>query len=188
MIKYIISVNSTLPRPIFLLIITFIFFSFTLPFHEANKKKTKRNTCSEFTEIYKDKVTGLTRYIAKEKITLMDFEQKNQFDLVWFKNREDYTLAFKANKKLCFENDVAVSFHLLEGKVVTVSSSHIANCESLMTVQFEEEEDQDKKLGMIQNSEVVGISFTNKNANYKLKLYPKDARLFKDILECLTKQ
>ncbi len=182
------SVSSTLLKSIFLFFVAFLFFSFSYDGYEVNKKKNKRNTCSEYTEVYKDKVTGVTRYIAKEKITLMDFEQKNQFDLVWFKNKEDFTLAFKASKKLCFENEVAVSFHLLEGKVVTVPSSHIANCESLMTVQFEEDVDQDKKLEMIKDSEVVGISFTNKEQNYKLKLYPKDSRLFQDILNCLIKQ
>lgn len=132
-----------------------------------------------------DKITGIKRYIAKEKIALVDFENKNDFDLVWFKSKEEYTLALKARNKMCFEHDIAVSFHLLQGQVITCPSSHISNCESLMTINFQEMEEIDQKFEMLSSSEVVGISFDNRKEIYKLKILPNQAKLFKQTLLCL---
>ena len=63
------------------------------------KKKKKRDTCTEYTEIYVDKLTGIRRFIAKDKINLNDYDDKNSFDLVWFKSKNEYTLAIKALDK-----------------------------------------------------------------------------------------
>lgn len=141
--------------------------------------------CAEYTKKYVDKITGIKRYIAKEKISIDDYENKNSFDLIWFRNKDDYTLAIKAIDKMCFENDIAVSFHLLQGKVMTCASSHISNCESLMTVNFTELIEQDKKVQMLSSSEVVGISFDTGKKVYKLKLRQNQSQTFQETLKCL---
>jgi len=147
-------------------------------------KGKKAIICAEYTEKYVDKLTGIKRFIAKEKISLDDYRATNGFDLVWFKTKDEYTLAFKAIEKLCFQNDVAVSFHLLEGKVVTCVSTHIENCESLMTVNFFED-DINSKLSILSESEVVGISFENRNITYKLKMKRHHAEQFQQTIDCL---
>lgn len=166
---------------IFSLAFCFIVLTSFGPVLDDDKKAI---VCSEYTQKYVDKLTGIKRYIAKEKIILDDYRANNGFELVWFKTKNEYTLAFKAIEKLCFQNDVAVSFHLLQGKVVTCVSSHIENCESLMTVNFSEE-DRSSKLDMLANSEVVGISFENRSTTFKLKLRRNHATQFKQTIDCL---
>jgi hypothetical protein len=152
--------------------------------YHHGKDKNSLN-CSEFTEKYVDQVTGVKRYIAKDKIALNDYKAKNSFDLIWFKTKDEYTLAFKATDPICFQNDVAVSFHLLQGKVVTCASSHIENCESLMTVNFEESQEGREKIEMLMDSEVVGISFENKAKEYKLKMRRRQSQEFQQTIQCL---
>ncbi|WP_235296352.1 hypothetical protein [Portibacter marinus] len=151
-------------------------------------KASKEVICSELTDKYVDKLTGVERHIAKEKIIIRDYNGKNTFDLVWFKTHDEYTLAFKAAKNLCLDNNIDVSFHLLQGKVVTCASAHIANCESLMTINFHESSVEESKFELISNSEVVGISFENKEKNYKLKLGRRQANQFLKTLKCLRDQ
>lgn len=162
--------------------------SFSTDIDIFKKKRKKKDSCSEYTEIYVDKVTGIKRFIAREKINLIDYSEKNSFDLVWFKNKDEYTLAIKAQNQLCFDHDIAVSFHLLQGKVITCPSSHISNCESLMTINFDESLEIDKKIEMLSSSEVVGISFENEKHTYKLKLLRNTSELFKETLNCLQKR
>ncbi|GLR19621.1 hypothetical protein [Portibacter lacus] len=157
----------------------------SMSFHYKVEKKKRSIICAEYTEKYVDKITGIKRYIAKEKIKLLDYKNKNTFDLIWFKTKGEYTLAFKAKKAMCLDQDVAVSFHLLQGKVVTCTSSHIENCESLMTVNFLETTEALNKLDLISTSEVVGISFENRSKEYKLKLARKHAEQFQETLDCL---
>ncbi len=152
------------------------------------KKKKRGVVCTEYTEKYVDKITGIKRFIAKEKISIDDYAEKNSFDLVWFKSKDEYTLAIKAIDKMCFQHDIAVSFHLLQGKVITCPSSHISNCESLMTVNFKNSAEQDKKVEMLTASEVVGISFDNGRKNYKLKLRPNQASVFQQTIKCLKER
>jgi hypothetical protein len=176
------STRNHLSRYVFLITGVFIFSSFSIT---KTPIKSKRIICTEYTEKYVDKVTGIKRFIAKEKLSINDFKNKNGFDLVWFKTKDEYTLAFKSVKKMCFDNDIAVSFHLLEGKVITCPSSHISNCESLMTVNFEGKSEQVKKISLLSSSEVVGISFDNGNESYKLKLLQDHAIQFQQTLNCL---
>ena len=149
------------------------------------KKKKKRDACTEYTEIYVDKLTGIRRFIAKDKINLNDYDDKNSFDLVWFKSKNEYTLAIKALDKLCFDHDIAVSFHLLQGKVITCPSSHISNCESLMTINFNENIKLGKKIELLSSSDVVGISFKNEKHEYKLKVLQDNSQQFRQTLNCL---
>lgn len=149
-------------------------------------KKDKRiPNCSEFTDKYVDQVTGVQRFIARNMIPLNDYKAKNSFDLIWFKTKDEYTLAFKAVQPLCFQNDVAVSFHLLQGRVLTCASSHIENCESLMTVNFEGTNEGRDKIKLLMASEVVGISFDNENQEYKLKLKQRQSQEFLKTILCL---
>ena len=178
------NLRPTVPLLILSVISVILFCSFTFNGTEFKKKK-RTLVCTEYTDKYVDKITGIKRYIAREKISIDDFENKNSFDLVWFKNKQDYTLAVKSIDKMCFENDIAVSFHMLQGKVVTCASSHISNCESLMTIHFSKDEEQDKKVEMLVESEVLGISFDIGSDVYKLKLRRNQSQTFQETLKCL---
>lgn len=175
-------------KVIFYTIIIAFWGSFSSNIHPEPWKfwKKKPIKCSEYTEKYVDKLTGIKRYIATEKINILDYNKEESFDLIWFKTKEEYTLAVKSTSKFCFQNDIAVSFHLLQGKVITIPSSHISNCESLMTVHLDEDDqNSSNKLDLLASSEVVGISFDNKKTVYKLKLHPDQSLLFLETVKCL---